>query len=138
MIKVLPIQTKQEQEEICRACGVKYDVELMAYSATVDGELAGVCQFTMNDRGGFIRSIACKGEKDFEILFLLGRAALNFIDLSGVHKAFFEDPDFTDETIIKAIGFERTAEDNFFVDLTDFFVAPCKHHPMELPDFSDK
>ncbi len=138
MIKVLPIQTKEEQEEICRACGVEYEARLMAYAATVDDKLAGVCQFTMNEKGGSIRSIACLGEKDFEILFLLGRATLNFMDLAGVHSAYFEDPNFTDEDMIRSIGFEKQDDGKYFVDLTDFFVAPCKHHPMKTPSFSDK
>ncbi len=138
MIKVLPIQTKEEQENICRICGVEFDIHTLAYAATVDDELRGICQFALTEKGGVIRSIACIGEKDFEILFLLGRASLNFIDLNGVHSAYFEDPCFTDEDIIKAIGFELTADGKYFVDLTDFFTAPCKHHPMKTPDFSDK
>ena len=138
MIKILPIQTKDEQERICLACGIEYNVRYMAYAATIDDKLAGVCQFTMSDKGGSIRSIACLGEKDFEVLFLLGRATLNFIDLAGVHSAYFDDANFTDEDIIKSIGFERTDDGRYFVDLTDFFTAPCKHHPMKTPDFSDK
>ena len=138
MIKVLPIQTKKEQEEICRICGVEYDVRAMAYAATVDDELRGICQFAMTPNGGIIRTIACVGEKDFEVLFLLGRASLNFIDLAGVHSAYFEDPNFTDDDIIKSIGFELNEQGKYFVDLTDFFTAPCKHHPMKTPDFSDK
>lgn len=127
MLKVLPIQSKKEQEEICARCGVKYEVDLLAYSATLDGKLAGVCQFTMNAEGGSIRYLASTiGEENKEVLFVLGRATLNFIDLTGVHKAFY-DGEIDDEALIRRIGFCKREDGRFFVDLTNFFTSPCSH-----------
>lgn len=127
MLKVLPIQSKAEQESICSLCGVKYDVNLLAYSATLDDKLAGVCQFTMNSEGGSIRDLASvTGEENKEVLFVLGRATLNFIDLTGVHKAFY-DGKVDDETLIRRIGFCKREDGRFFVDLTNFFTSPCSH-----------
>ena len=82
MLKVLPIQSKTEQEAICLHCGVKYDADLLAYSATIDDRLVGVCQFKVTDRGGIIKDIASvlEGENETdekEALFVLGRATLN-------------------------------------------------------------
>ena len=51
MLEVLPIQAKIEQEAICARCGVEYDADCMAYRATIDGVLTGICQFRMSDRG---------------------------------------------------------------------------------------
>lgn len=130
MLKVLPIQTKKEQEELCALCNVKYDADLLAYSATVDDKPAGIAQFTMNADGGSIRDIRCvSGTYDFEVLFVLGRATLNFIDLTGVHKAYFdgEIADEAEERMIKAIGFTKQENGRYFVDLTDFFTSPCQH-----------
>ncbi len=129
MLKVLPIQTKTEQEEISKKCGVKFNTELLAYSAELDGMLAGICQFTMNDKGGFIYDLAlAEGCDNSEVLFVLGRATLNFIDLAGVHKAYYAAPvDSNNEMLIRRIGFCKNENNEFFVDLTNFFVSPCQH-----------
>lgn len=129
MLKILPIQSKTEQETICARCGVKYDVNLLAYSATLDDELAGICQFTMNENGGSIRDLAlAEGCENSEVLFVLGRATLNFIDLTGVHKAYFDAPiNEENEMLIRRIGFCKQANGKYFVDLTNFFTSPCQH-----------
>ena len=127
MLEVLPIQNKQEQEALCSRCGVPFRTELLAYKALVDGELRGVCQFTMNSEGGRIVDFASIPDGyEFEPMFVMGRAALNFIDLCGVHTAFF-DAACDNETLIKAIGFSRNSDGRFEIDLTDFFKEPCQH-----------
>lgn len=63
---------------------------------------------------------------EFEPMFVMGRAALNFIDLCGVHHAYF-DAECENETLIKAIGFSRNPDGRYEIDLTDFFKDPCKH-----------
>ena len=133
MLEVLPIQTKAEQEAICALCGVAYKVDCMAYHALVDGNLTAVCQFTMDENGGHIHDLAMVQNAAFtdrdrvESLFVMGRATLNFIDLCGVHKAYFEDKSFEGEGMIKSIGFTKDEDGRWFVDLTDFFVEPCQH-----------
>lgn len=127
MLEVLPIQTKSEQEEIARLCNIPFDADLMAYKALVDGSLKGMCQFTMNASGGRITHFAHLPDAyEFEPMFVMGRAALNFIDLCGVHRAFF-DAEYENETLIKAIGFSKNADDRYEMDLTDFFKEPCQH-----------
>ena len=127
MLEVLPIQDKQDQEAIANLCGVPFRTELLAYKALVDGELRGICQFTMNKDGGSIIDFANVPEKyEFEPMFVMGRAALNFIDLCGVHRAYF-DAECDNETLVKAIGFSRNADGRFEMDLTNFFKEPCKH-----------
>lgn len=127
MLEVLPIQSKQEQEALCARCGIPFQTELLAYQALVDGELRGVCQFTMDANGGRILHFAAVPDQyEFEPMFVMGRAALNFIDLCGVHRAFFDAP-CDNETLIKAIGFSKNAEGRYEMDLTDFFKEPCQH-----------
>ena len=127
MLEVLPIQDKNEQEAIANLCGVPFRTELLAYKAMVDGELRGICQFKMNAEGGSIIDFANVPEKyEFEPMFVMGRAALNFIDLCGVHRAYC-DAKCATETLGKAIGFSRNADGRFEMDLTDFFKEPCKH-----------
>ena len=72
MLKVLPIQSKEAQRDICAACNAKFDPDLLAYSATVDDKLMGVCQFKLTDNGGILYDLApAKDTFDFEALFVL-------------------------------------------------------------------
>ena len=128
MLKVLPIQTKSEQEEICKKCNVEFKPDLLAYSATVDGELRGVSQFKLTENGGLVYDIAPAIDTyDFEALFVLGRGTLNFIDLCGVHYAIYLGTVETEEKerLIKAIGFKKTDSGSFEIDLNGFFTDHC-------------
>ena len=128
MLKVLPIQSKINQEEICLRCGVEYDPDLLAYSATVDDELAGVCQFKLTDKGGLVYDLApVKDSFDFEAMFVLGRGTLNFIDLCGVHYAIYrgEVKDEQTERLVKAVGFKLTERGTYEVNLEGFFTDHC-------------
>ncbi|MBQ8849234.1 MAG: hypothetical protein IJ011_02745 [Clostridia bacterium] len=136
MLKVLPIQSKAEQEELCRRCKIKYCPDLLAYAASVDGELVGICQFKVTAEGGLIYDIAkltdrdepadakAREASDFEALFVMGRGALNFIDLCGVHRAFYLGED-ADEPLLRAIGFKKNESGSFEIDLTGFFTDHC-------------
>ena len=62
---------------------------------------------------------------EFQVLFTLGRAALNFIDLCGVHKAYYDGKD-TDDMLLRQIGFTKNADGEYFIDLEGFFTSPCK------------
>ena len=128
MLEVLPIQEKSTQEAICLRCGIDYDPELMAYSAYVDGELVGACQFTMSNKGGELIDLAnVSGVKDTQALFVVGRATLNFIDLCGVHYAYCKS-DKIDPVLLRAIGFSKNNDGIYDVDLTHFFDHPCQHN----------
>lgn len=138
MLKVLPIQSKIEQEAVCARCGVIYREELMAYSATVDDDLVGVCQFGITDSGGVIYDLKnVIGKTDTEALFIMGRGTLNFIDLCGVHRAFFysdENADDINEALIHAIGFRKNSSGRWEMDLTNFFDHPCSHGAAGTPN----
>lgn len=128
MLKVLPIQSKAEQAEICKLCDVEFNPDLLAYSATVDDELRGVSQFKLTSEGGLVYDIsAAINTYDFEALFVLGRGTLNFIDLCGVHYAIYKGSVETEEKerLLKAIGFKKTELGSFEVDLNGFFTDHC-------------
>ena len=125
MLKVLPVQSKLTQEEICIKCGVKYNADLLAYAAYVDDRLAGVCQFKLIDKGGIIYDLA--PTNDFysrDALFVMGRGALNFIDLCGVHFATYKGST-EDEPLILQIGFKKTEQGEFEINLEGFFTDHC-------------
>ena len=128
MLKVLPIQSKAEQEDICKKCNVDFKPDALAYGATVNDVLMGVSQFKLTDKGGIVYDIAPAANTfDFEALFVLGRGTLNFIDLCGVHSAYFVGslPDEQTERLIKAVGFKKTENGEYFVDLEGFFTDHC-------------
>ena len=125
MLEVLPIQEKQEQELLCARGGIPFRTEALAYKAIVDGEICGICQFKMDAEGGKILDFsAMPNRHEFEPMFVMGRAALNFIDLCGAHEAYFEG-DKTRAAI--AVGF-REKGGKLYADLTGMFDSPCKKH----------
>lgn len=134
MLKVLPVQSKAEQEELCRKCNIVYRPELLMYAASYEGELVGVCQFILSDKGGVIYDIAKVADRvtpdgkhtatDFEALFVMGRGALNFIDLCGVHNASYGG-NAPDDALLKAIGFRPDENGVYTVDLNGFFTDHC-------------
>ena len=132
MLEVLPIQTKLEQEAASARCGVPFDADCMAYHALVDGDLTGICQFRMDEAGGHLCALAVVKDSALsdrdraESLFVLGRATLNFIDLCGMHIAYFEDKSFTEEGMIRSIGFSQDESGRWMMDLDGFFTEPCK------------
>ena len=128
MLKVLPVQTKIEQEELCLRCGAIYNPDLLAYAATVDGRLAGICQFKLTPEGGILYDLApARDFENFEAMFVMGRGTLNFIDLCGVHRAYF-DGDMPNGTLLRAIGFTQNEEGRYEINLEGFFTDHCSHH----------
>ena len=131
MLEVYPIQEKEEQKSLCDLCQIAYLPNALAYKTVSDGTLVGICQFSMDSAGGKIYGfgVASQDGDPIEALFVTGRAALNFIDLCGVHRAEYlgKIENESDERLIRAIGFTKDAEGRQTVDLTDFFREPCKH-----------
>ena len=125
MLKVLPIQSKLKQEEICVKCGVDYNADLLAYAAYVDDRLCGVCQFKLTDKGGIIYDLS--PATDFysrDAMFVMGRGTLNFIDLSGVHNAIYQGST-EDEELLRMIGFSKNEDGIFQINLEGFFTDHC-------------
>lgn len=125
MITVKPIEKKEEQKALCELCSITYNADYFAYSAYDDEKFLGLCQFGMGDGVGHIYDISASPDTDdFEALFLLGRAALNFIDLCGVSDAFFEGEE---SRISTAVGFKKNDDGRLYMNLRGFFADPCKH-----------
>ena len=127
MLQIKPIQEKEEQERICILCGAEYDPDLLAYAAYNDGELCGVCQFTMHKDTGYLYCLSpVKGSYDEDALFIAGRSALNFIDLCGVHFAVYLGDD---ENLARRIGFTKNETEPYYtMDLTGVFEGGCSGH----------
>ena len=133
MLKVLPVQTKAEQETLCQQCNVPFRPDALAYAATVDGDFVGICQFKLTAEGGVLYDLSkVEGHvepapgSDFEAMFVMGRGTLNFIDLCGVHSATFVGS--AEEALLRAIGFRPNEEGVFAINLEGFFTDHCGNH----------
>ena len=128
MLKVLPIQTKEQQKEICESCGVSFNADLLAYAAYDDDALMGVCQFKLSANGGEIYDLApAIGTNSFESLFIMGRGTLNFIDLCGVHYAYYLGSE-PDDKLLRVIGFKQEEDGRYGINLEGFFTDHCGNH----------
>ena len=134
MFKISPIQDKALQKEYAEACGAEFCPELFAYSMVnqENGELMAIAEFDISGECGYIRALKSRlGYSDFEAMFILGRATMNFIDLCGNHSCRAAI-DAGEERLLKAIGFRLTDAGDYFADMTGMFDGRCDGHPVDL------
>lgn len=131
MLEVYPIQTKEEQKNFCYRCCVEFIDDALCYRAKSNGNDIGICQFKLDSQGGHIFGFGVidKTADNSEPLFVMARAALNFIDLCGVHFATYEGEvtALCDDKLLRRIGFKLDDNNKYTINLTDFFIEPCKH-----------
>ena len=129
MFKITPIQEKTRQKEICEICDAEFRPDAFAYQMydIESGEIMGMSQFEIGACGYIYDIKEAPARDDFEAMFIMGRATLNFIDLCGVHYAFYKGEAETEEKqrLIKAIGFKQTESGTFEIDLNGFFTDHC-------------
>lgn len=127
MLEVIPIQTKTEQEALAARVGAEFLPDALAYRADADGEFVGMCQFRLDPSGGHMLTLdSLPGHEDFQPMFVMGRAALNFMELCGAETAYYEAP-LCDRVLVGAIGFREDENGKLKVDLKGFFDHPCQH-----------
>ncbi|MCL2813417.1 MAG: hypothetical protein FWD23_02325 [Oscillospiraceae bacterium] len=122
MLEIKPIQTKQEQQEICGLCSVEFDAGCLAYGAKEGADLLAVAQFRIHGGYAVIYSLAlAPGVRDFEALAATGKAALAFIYSCSVGEVFFKTED---EELAKALKFKKS-DAQYSLDLNEYFSRPC-------------
>ena len=127
MLEVIPIQTKTEQEALAARVGAEFLPDALAYRADADGEFVGMCQFRLDPSGGHMLTLdSLPGHEDSQPMFVMGRAALNFMELCGAETAYYEAP-LRDRVLVGAIGFREDPAGRLSVDLRGFFDHPCQH-----------
>lgn len=118
MLEILPVQDKTIQESLCLRCSAKFDPELMAYAAYVDGSAVGLCQFSMKYNKGTIVSLSnISGFNDTHSLFLTCRAVLNFMDLGGVQTITYKSDNINND-LPCSIGFSKNSDGIYEINLT--------------------
>ena len=131
MFKIAPIQSVQLQTDCAKKCNTTYKDGAFAYTMndSESGELMGFSQFEINEEGGYLFDLCpADGYDDYEAMFILGRATMNFIDLCGTH-VLYADENSGDIQLLKAIGLRPTDDGKYFCDMTGFFDGShCKGH----------
>ncbi len=125
MLRVIPIQEKTQQAELCAICGVTFRPEAFAYAAYVSGVFVGISQFGICDEYGTIYDLTPAPETDdIEALFIMGRQTMNWIDLLGVHTCHCREGAGA-EKLIRALGFRRDENGTLSADTTHMFDGHC-------------
>ena len=129
MFKISPIEDKKTQKEYVESCGGKFQEGYFAYSMidNESGSLMGVSQFEIESEVGYISDLReAPGLSDFEAMFILGRATMNFIDTCGAHKCRASS-DAGDKTLLKSIGFNLCGKE-YSCDMAGMFDGKCDGH----------
>ena len=131
MFKISPIQSIEEQTLVAKECGSEYKPGAFAYAMrdNENGELMGFSQFEISATGGTLLDLRpVKNLDDYEAMFILGRATMNFIDLCGAH-TLSASSEAADTSLLRAIGMKVTDDGNYFCDMTGFFDGShCSGH----------
>jgi len=129
MLEIKPIQTKEEQEKICKLCEVDYDSDCLAYSAKEGEKLLGVSQFRIFGEYAVIYDLKnAVGVDDLEALIITGKATLNFIDLCGVKDVIIKSENQNSKNLPKILGFKKDADGVNKINLEGYFESPCQNH----------
>ena len=127
MFKISPIQDKELQKRYAGECATQFRPEFFAYSMIDQetGELMGFSQFDINGDCGYIHSLKPRvGYSDFEAMFILGRATMNFIDMCGIHSCR-ANADSAEERLLKSIGFKLLENGEYLADMIGMFDGHC-------------
>ncbi len=132
MFKITPINDPALQAKYAGECGAKIIEGFFAYAMldAESGELMGFSQFEIDGNNGYISDILPRiNYNDFEAMFILGRATMNFINLCGAD--FCEARDTSDIRLIKALGF-KLCDGKYIADLRGMFDGKCDGHTVKL------
>jgi len=129
MLEIKPIESKEEQKEILSLCHIAYKESYFAYKAYEGTSLLAAAQFDIHGSEAELDAIRqVEGTtEDFEGMFILGRAVLNFLDLVGVETVVSYAADEEERRLLKCIGF-REEQEALRITLTGLFDAKCSGH----------
>ncbi|MBE6636962.1 MAG: hypothetical protein E7618_04075 [Ruminococcaceae bacterium] len=108
MLTIKPIPTLDKQKEILAKCGITYRDNHFAYQAYEGDELIAAAQFDILGETAQIDAMrqVIDSKDDFEAMFILGRAVLNFLDLCGVCTAIYPSDKPDEQRLAKLLGFK--------------------------------
>ena len=129
MLEIKPIESKEEQEKILSLCHIQYQESYFAYKAYEGTSLLAAAQFDIRGSEAELDAIrqAEGTAEDFEGMFILGRAVLNFLDLCGVVTVVSYTTDEEERRLLKCVGFHEDP-DALRITLTGLFDTKCSGH----------
>lgn len=135
MFKVFPIQNTEERKALCLRVGAEFYPGDMAYRVTIEEQEAGIVSFYIKGKMGCLRQICFYPDMDdFEVKFIAGRVAMNFMDSVGATQGYFISPRPEEARLTAALGYKLKPDGQYFLNTEGFFVEHCKNHP-EKEDF---
>lgn len=129
MFKISPASNESERRTAADACGVPLIDGSFIYRMTdaEDGHLLGMSQFEITASGGVLYHLReIPDGHDFEAMFILGRATMNFVDLCGTHTMRAASA-ASDGSLLRALGFKEF-DGSLIADLTGMFDGHCGGH----------
>ena len=124
MLVVSPIQSKEEQKQICELCGIEFNPDYLAYKA-VDGDLIGICQFSISDKVGIIQNLKyASGADDSEAMIIMLRATMSFMNRIGLNESVFDEKD-VEPSLYKLSSYTKKDDDLYHINLDLFYGS---HH----------
>ena len=120
MLTVLPIQSKDEQKELCSLCNVDFNIDAFAYKAA-DGDFIGICQFYFDKGVGYIQNLAyAQGADDTEAMIIMLRATMSFMHRCGLSTSEL-CKDCMPENLLNMSGYIKNEKGVYTVDLNKFY-----------------
>ena len=115
MFKIYPIQDEETKKTYAEACGTSVTAGTFAYGM-MDAESHAIMGFSQFDLDGEratlydLREVI--GQNDFEAIFILGRATLEFMERCGSTECLAKK-DAADATLLRAIGLRNETDEGF-------------------------
>ncbi len=133
MFKIFPIQDENTKKTYADACGAKAIAGAFSYGM-MDAEshaIMGFSQFDLDGDSATLYDLKEKtGQSDFEAIFILGRATLEFMERCGAEDC--KAPlTAADETLLRSIGLRAEWEGGLKGRIAGMFDGHCEGHAKE-------
>lgn len=129
MFKIFPIQDEETKNTYAEACGAAVKDGAFSYGMADAESLAimGFSQFDIDGDASTLYDLKEKiGQSDFEAIFILGRATLEFCERCGATVCYAKK-DAADETLLRAIGLRGAdADGGLFGRIEGMFDGHCE------------
>ncbi len=124
MLRARAVRDIEEQKRCCDACNMIHNGDLL-YFAIFENETdcLGACSFRFGPEGAKIIDLKPKKDADYddEAMYILGKATLNFVDLTGVKSAVFLANDLRMARLLEFYEKDGVMQ----VNLENYFNEPC-------------
>lgn len=118
MIAIRPVYTSYEREEYMKPFGIIPEENQVVISAINDAKFVGAALVSFEGNKGTIHMMSLiDGYDDYIDRFLIGKATLNFLDLSGAKDVTYVG---NDEKLAKALGF-KIDDGKITINLVGYF-----------------